>query len=422
MKRYLAIDIGASSGRHIVGWTDGGELRTEEVYRFPNFMDEQGGRLTWDVRRLLREVKSGIRAAKAKYGDISSLSIDTWGVDYVLLRGGEELLPCCAYRDRRTESVIPAVHELAPFDELYSRTGIQFQPFNTIYQLYADKLSGKLEAATDFLMMPEYLMYKLTGLKLQEYTNASTGGLVNAVTGQFDMELVRRLGLPEKLFGGLSVPGTTVGEYEGIKVVLCATHDTASAVEGIPMPEDALFLSSGTWSLLGAKLQAARTDEQSRAANFTNEGGVGYIRYLKNIMGLWIIQSLQKQLGYSFPEMVELARQSKFTELFDVNDSRFSAPSDMRAEIIAALKTKPATDGDLINSVYLSLAASYGEAVRELERCTARTWGSLCIAGGGAKNEYLNELSAQYTGKKVIALPIEATAIGNLKIQMEADK
>lgn len=186
------------------------------------------------------------------------------------------------------------------------------------------------------------------------------------------------------------------------------------------MPEDALFLSSGTWSLLGAKMASPRTDEASCAANFTNEGGVGYIRYLKNIMGLWIIQNLQRQLGIGFGEMVELARTSRYEGRFDVNESRFSAPEDMRGEIRAALGEASLTDADIVNSVYHSLAYSYAQTVRELEHLTGRQWDTLYIAGGGAKNGYLNELTARYTGKKVVALPIEATALGNLKIQMEA--
>lgn len=230
---YLAIDIGASSGRHIVGWRENGEIKTEEVYRFPNGVQEANGHLTWDMERLLSEVKTGIAAAKAKYPKIESLSIDTWAVDYVLLQGDKPVQPCYAYRDSRTEAVIPQVHEIVPFEELYAHTGIQFQPFNTIYQLYADKVSRRLEGVTDFLMIPAYLMYRLTGAKVHEYTNATTTGLVSARTGEFDRELIEKLGLPLALFGQLSQPGTVIGEYEGIKVILCATHDTASAVEGI---------------------------------------------------------------------------------------------------------------------------------------------------------------------------------------------
>ena len=430
-EKFLAIDIGASSGRHIVGWMDGGRIHTEEVYRFPNCVQRVDGHLEWDIDGIFAHVKQGIRAAFARYPQIKSLSIDTWAVDYVLLKKDEPIYPVYAYRDSRTQAVLDEVHGIVPFETLYARTGIQFQPFNTVYQLYADKKTGRLAQADDFLMIPEYLLWRLCGVKAREYTNATSTGLVNAQTRQYDPEILHALGLPESMFPQLSVPGTVLG---GLKpdiaaevggqttVVLCATHDTASAVEGIPMEQgEAPFLSSGTWSLLGVKLAQPVTTPESCKANFTNEGGVGYIRYLKNIMGLWIIQCVQKQLGISFAEMVELAATSTYTRVFDVNDSRFSAPQDMRAEICAALVetgAAPVTDADLINSVYHSLAYCYGEAYREMEAVTGQHWDKLYIAGGGAKNAPLNELTAQYTGKQVVALPIEATAIGNLKIQM----
>lgn len=236
MERYLAIDIGASSGRHIVGWREDGGLKTKEVYRFPNGVQEQDGHLIWDVDALLAHVKAGIAAAKAEFPEIVSLSIDTWGVDYVLLRGNEEIRPVYAYRDSRTETVIPKVHEILPFAELYTKTGCQFQAFNSIYQLYADKLAGRLDGVTDFLMLPEYLLWKLCGVKAKEYTNATTTGMVNAETGEFDPEIVSALGLPP-MFPKLQAPGTVLGEYEGIKCLLCATHDTASPLRESPWRE-----------------------------------------------------------------------------------------------------------------------------------------------------------------------------------------
>lgn len=430
MKYYLAIDIGASSGRHIVGWREHGVLCTKEVYRFANGVRTAGGHLTWDLEHIYEQVKRGIRAAFAEFGSLESLSIDTWGVDYVLLKDGAPFSPCYAYRDSRTADAVPQVHAKIPFGDLYSRTGIQFQSFNTVYQLYQDQLSGRLEQATDFLMIPEYLMWRLCGVMAKEYTNATTTGLVELKSGEYDPGIIRTLGFPPALFKKLSPPGTVLGplkpevsaELGGqCSVMLCATHDTASAVEGIPMETDAPFLSSGTWSLLGVKLKSPLAGEDSRRANFTNEGGVGYIRYLKNIMGLWIIQGLQKQMDLSFSDMVRLAQTSSFTEIFDVNDSRFSAPADMRGAVLSTLETKPAADGDLINSVYHSLAYSYGQAIRELEQLSGRRWDRLYIVGGGAKNQYLNGLTETYTGKKVVALPIEATALGNLKIQMEGN-
>ena len=419
MKYYLAVDIGASSGRHIVGWKEDGELKTEEVFRFPNGVRELDGHLTWDIDALLSNVKEGIARAKEKFGQIGCMSIDTWGVDYVLLKGDETVYPCYAYRDSRTEEVIGKVHEMVPFEELYAHTGIQYQPFNTIYQLCCDKLAGRLEGVTDFLMVPEYLMYRLTGVKKHEYTNATTGGFINARARDYDREILSRLGLPETLFGEISMPGTVVGEYEGIRVILCPTHDTASAVEGLPLPKGAMFLSSGTWSLLGIKLEEPNTSPESCKANFTNEGGVGYIRYLKNIMGLWIIQNLQKKLNISFGEMVELAENSTYEKLFDVNLPCFLEPFHIREDILRELGEKELSDADVINSVYRSLANSYKEAVHELEEVTGLHPEYLYIGGGGAKNQYLNKLTEEFTGKKVVALPIEATALGNLKIQME---
>ncbi len=422
MKRYLAIDIGASSGRHIVGWREDGELRTKEVYRFPNGVQKQNGHLAWDVETLLFHVKSGIAEARKQFPEIESLSIDTWGVDYVLLRGNEEVRPVYAYRDSRTEAVIPKVHELLPFAELYAKTGCQFQPFNSIYQLYADKLAGRLEGVTNFLMIPEYLLWKLCGVKSKEYTNATTTGMVNAITGEFDTETVSALALPALLFPKLHTPGTVLGEYDGIKCVLCATHDTASAVEGIPMEGNHPYISSGTWSLLGVKTPRPITDDASRAANYSNEGGVGYNRYQKNIMGMWLVNRLKDELcpETPFSEIAQMAAKSQFAETVNANAPEFLAPDSMRAAFDAALRTKPQSAGDYFRCAYHSLAQSYAEALAELEQNTGKTYEKLYIVGGGAKNELLNHLTAKATCKEVIALPIEATALGNLKIQMEA--
>lgn len=448
---YLAIDIGASSGRHIVGWLEDGAIKTKEVYRFPNGVAERDGHLTWDVDALLGHVREGIDKTLEEFGALDSFSIDTWGCDYVLLRGADEVLPCCAYRDGRTEAVIPSLHEKIPFTELYARTGCQFQPFNTIYQLYADKLAGRLEGMTDFLMVPEYLLWKLIGVKAKEYTNATTTGLVNAKTGEFDLELTEKLGLPARLFPKLHQPGTPVGEYRGVKAVLCATHDTASAVEGILAVADAavsptrsagrlcrsvapafptrsfdlagapqLYISSGTWSLLGVKTPRPLTDAASMAANYSNEGGVGYNRYQKNIMGMWIVNRLRDELCLDkpFPDIVAEAEESTFDGTVDANAQVFLAPESMKGAFDASLDEKPRSAGDYFRCAYRSLALSYRDAIRELEENTGHTYDKLYIVGGGAKNGFLNRLTEEATGKTVIALPIEATALGNLKIQM----
>ena len=420
MKHYLAIDIGASSGRHIVGWLEDGELKTEEVYRFPNGVTERDGHLTWDIDALTGHVKAGIDRARERFGAIESLSVDTWGVDYVLLKGDEEVRPCYAYRDGRTEAVIPQLHEVLGFSELYRRTGIQFQPINTVYQLYADKLAGRLEGVTDFLMIPEYLLWKLCGVKSHEYTNATTGGMVNAESGEYDPAIIEALGLPRQLFHPLQQPGTVIGAYEGIKVVLCATHDTGSAVEGIPMTGDAPYISSGTWSLLGVKTPKPITDEASRLANWSNEGGVGYNRYQKNIMGMWLVNRLRDELcpDKPFGEIVAEAEDSRFEETVDANDASFLAPESMKAAFDAALTGAPQSVGDYFRCAYRSLALCYRDAIRELEQNTGKAYDSIYIVGGGAKNAFLNRLTEEAGGKKVIALPIEATAIGNLKTQL----
>lgn len=432
MKYCLAIDIGASSGRHIVGWMENGSIQTKEVYRFPNGVKEQDGHLIWDMEALFGYVVAGIREAFQAYPDIQSLSVDTWGVDYVLMKGDQEVWPCYAYRDSRTDRSIPEVHKIIPFEELYSHTGIQFQTFNTVYQLYDDKLAGRLEGITDTLMIPEYLMYKLSGVKAREYTEASTGGMLSAETGEFDMEIVDRLGLPRNLFPKLSQPGTVLGDLRpeiaeavggNCKVVLCATHDTGSAVEGIPMEGNQPFISSGTWSLLGVKIPKPLTNESSYRSNYSNEGGVGYIRYLKNIMGMWLVNELKKDLcpDTSFPEIVKMAEESTCDALVDANAQAFMAPKSMKAAFDEATGGKLQSVGDYFRCAYRSLAVCYRNALNNLEANTGTKYDSLYIVGGGAKNQFLNRLTEEATGKKVIALPIEATALGNLKVQLEVN-
>ena len=433
MKYYLAIDIGASSGRHIIGWRENGKIETEELYRFPNGMDEVDGHLVWDVKRLVAEVKEGLRLSLEKYPEIVSMSVDTWGVDYVLLRGDEEVMPAFAYRDSRTDESLPAVHEIISESELFARTGIQSQKYNTVYQLYSDKIMGRLEGVTDFLMMPEYIMYKLTGVKKKEFTEATTGSLVSAETLCYDEEIIRRLGLPESFITEISAPGTLVGrllpevarEVGGdLDVVLCATHDTGSAVEAIDMDTDSPYISSGTWSLLGVKTDKPLTDEKSRLSGYSNEGGVGYNRYQINITGMWIIQSLRRELcpDTSFVDIAAMAEKSAFTGIINVNDDSFLAPKSMKGAIDSYLSSRgeatPAAMEDYFNCAYLSLGYCYNEAIRDLESNTGKTYPEIYIVGGGAKNVYLNAITEKYTGKKVIALPIEATAIGNLAVQM----
>ena len=418
---HLAIDIGASSGRHILGFLEKGEIKTKEIYRFPNGVKNVDGHLTWDISSLLSEVKKGIDVALSLY-PVKSLSIDTWGVDYVLLSGDKVIEPVFAYRDHRTDEVIDTVHNIMPFKELYKRTGIQFQSFNTIYQLYWDSINDRLSDATEFLMIPEYLSYALTGNKVKEYTNATTTGLINRESGEYDKEIISALSLPSSLFTHLSSPKTKVGKYKGIDVILCATHDTASAVEGMGIEGNEPYISSGTWSLLGLKVPSPITDEKSEKGNWSNEGGVGYTRYQKNIMGMWLINRLKEELepSISFEEFNAMTESSTFEGFVDAEDPAFLSPVSMKEAFDEKLGVKGLSSKDYFRCAVTSLSKSYGKAIRELEENTGRKFTKLFIVGGGANNRLLNTLTEKETGLLVVARAMEATAIGNLKIQAEA--
>ena len=432
MKYYLAIDLGATSGRHIVGHLEKGEYKLDEIYRFKTGMDETKDGLTWDISRLFNEIKEGIKLAFKKYPNIESLSIDTWGVDYVLMNGEKEIPPFYAYRNERCQKSAQKVHKIISFDDIYSKTGIQFAAFNTIYQLCDDLEKGRLENATDYLMLPSYFIYKLTGIKTHEYTDESTGALLNAKTGEYDMELINKLGLPAHLFGHINKPGEFVGyltkEIEkevggNCKVILCATHDTGSAFEAVDVDEDTVILSSGTWSLLGIKTKDPIISETSLKRNYTNEGGVNYIRFLKNVMGMWISNQLKTEVCYTQGYVDLNIYLSNYKVTFDVNDSSLIAPKSMKNALMNLLeKCPPQNDIELFSSIYRSMAVGYKEAIDELEEITNRKFNKILIVGGGAKNKFLNEQVEYYTKRHVIALPIEATAMGNLKIQMKVSK
>ena len=436
MKYYLAIDIGASSGRHIVGHKDAsGEIVLDEVYRFNNWVQDKDGHLIWDIDALFLEVKRGIAEALKKYPRIESLSIDTWGVDYVLLdEDDKEIYPAYAYRDLRTEESIPEVHKILSKEKLYEITGVQFQKFNTIYQLFHDKMTGRLEKATSFLMIPEYLMWKLTGVKKKEITEGSTMGLYDGKTFRVSEEIVEKLGFPAFVKQEAHKPGTYLGPLKediqkevggNVDVVLCATHDTASAFEALSLDEESVFVSSGTWSILGITGPNVIATQEAMDAGYSNEYGPNYIRFLKNIMGMWIVNFLSKEIDLKVVDMVKIAQASKYKEIFDVNDGDFYAPTSMKEAILNYFAKRnmpmPGNNADIINSVYHSLASSYNEAIKELEKVTGRAYKTIYIVGGGAKNAYLNGLVAEYTQKKVVALPIEATSIGNIRVQMEAN-
>ena len=432
MKYYLAIDIGASSGRHIVGIYKDGKLETDEVYRFQNGVHEENGHLVWDVEYLFNEVKKGIKEVLKIYPNIESMAIDTWGVDYVLMRKDKEVLPVYAYRDTRTKDIIDEVHDIIPFADLYSITGCQFQEFNTIYQLYKDKKDGRLDGVTDFLHIPEYLMYKLSGVKVKEYTNASTTGMMDLSTNNYSQEIIEKLGFDKSLFKPLFKQGYIIGEFKkeiqkevngNIKLCLCSTHDTAAAVEGIPMKSDSPYISSGTWSLFGIKHEKGINSRVAMRANYSNEYGPNYIRVQKNIMGMWINNNLAKELKVTAIDLEKMAATSKYNEIFDVNADCFLSSLSMKKTItqwyIRHQKKAPKTNADFARAVVISLAYSYKKAIEELEKITKKTYEEIYIVGGGAKNKLLNKLTEEYTQKRIIALPIEATAIGNLLGQIK---
>ena len=432
MKYYLAIDLGATSGRHIIGYKKNGEVVLEEIFRFQTGMLDMDGRLVWAIPNFYKLILTGIKKAFDLYHEIESISIDTWGVDYVLMNGNKEIPPFYAYRDKRNEESAKKLHEVLPFEELYGRTGIQFAAFNTIYQLYDDLRNGRLESATDYLMLPSYFSYKLTGVKTHEYTEESTGAFLNAKTGGYDFESLDKLGLPRKLFGEIQKPGFVVGELlpevqkevgGNSKVILCASHDTGSAFEAVDLDEKGILISSGTWSLLGIKSKTAIISEESLKANYTNEGGVGYFRFLKNIMGMWIANRVKDEVRIEWKELDSQINNSTYKETFDVNDPSLLAPKKMKEAVLKLLEhNPPKNDIDLFASIYRSMAISYLNAINELETITNKKFETIYIVGGGAKNKYLNNLAEEYTGKKVVGLPLEATALGNIKIQMKVSK
>ena len=444
-KYYLAVDIGASSGRHILGHLENGKLVLEEIHRFPNGNMKKDGELTWDIDGLFKEILVGMKKCK-EIGKIPvSVGIDTWAVDMVLLdKNDKKIGNAVAYRDSGTRGMDTKVYEVIPEDELYTRTGIQKQIFNSIYQLMAWKVNKpELYAKTKtILMIPDYLHYLLSGVKATEYTNATTTQLVSPITKSWDYELIEKLDFLTSSFQKITLPGTCLGGLTeevqrqvgfDCKVVVPATHDTASAVVAVPVKadedgKDILYISSGTWSLMGTELTEADCSAESKLCNMTNEGGYDYrFRYLKNIMGLWMIQSVKKEIGqnYTFGEICELASKVEIPSLVDVNDNRFLAPMNMTEEVKHACtetgQPVPKNLAEVAAVIYNSLAECYGKTILELEALTGKQFDGIHIVGGGSNAEYLNRLTAKATEKTVYAGPTEATAIGNLAVQMIAE-
>lgn len=439
MNSYLAVDIGASSGRHVAAFMRDGRMELEEVYRFSNGARMKDGHLCWDMDALVNHVVAGMRAAKEKGFVPTAMGIDTWAVDFVLLDGEDRPVgDLIAYRDGRTQGMDSELERTLPFDRHYGITGIARQPFNTVYQMMAALREHPeyRDTVRDFLMVPEYLNFKLTGKKMHEWTNASTTALCDARTRDWSEAVIGAAGLPAHWFERrVCQPGAMVGrllpEVQAAAgfdtdLVLTATHDTGSAYLAVPDAE-AAFLSSGTWSLLGAELRGACTTAESRRAGFTNEGGyAGTTRYLKNIMGLWMLQCIRRELkdAYSFAEMAEMAANSGYNAYIDAADNRFLAPESMLKEVEAALCEQgapgPAGIADVLRAVHLGLAACYRDTIEEMSRLTGRRFTSVSIVGGGSQNRTLNRLTAQLTGLPVYAGPTEGTAIGNLVVQMLA--
>lgn len=437
-KYFLAIDIGASSGRHILGTIKNGKIVLEEIFRFKNGAIKKDGKLVWDIDALFNSILEGLKKCK-EIGKIpESLGIDTWGVDYALLDENDLLLDeIFSYRDERTLAVMDEVFSIIPEAELYKRTGIQKQVFNTIFQLYSDKKSGKLKKAKSYLMTPDYLNFLLTGVKANEYTIASTTGLINARTREWDGGILDKLGIKKEIFGELKMPGTVLGNLKpeiakevgfDVKVVLPASHDTASAVMAVPSTDKPLYISSGTWSLMGIETQKENTSEESSKLGFTNEGGYERsIRYLKNIMGMWMMQCVKKEFNdkYSFTDFVDEARKVKGEpSVVDANDLSFFSPNSMIDAVKNYCKKTgqkvPETAGEIALCIYTSLAICYKKTLDEIENIVKDTFPVISVVGGGSQNVLMSELTAKYTGRKVECGPVEATAIGNLLAQILA--
>lgn len=436
---YLAVDLGAESGRVIAGLWDGKTMRMEEFHRFPNGPVHVNGTMRWDVLRLWAEIQNGIGAARKKFGgSIVSVGVDTWGVDFVLLSKSGELLGMpFHYRDQRTREMLRNAFEIVPRNEVFAATGAQFMEINSLYQLLALQThSPELLAAADrFLMIPDFINSCLCGVKVGEFTNATTTQCFDPIKRDWAREMLGRFKLPVNVLPQIVSPGTKLGKYEGIQIIAPATHDTASAVAAVPTERSGkstwAYLSSGTWSLLGVEVNEAVLSSRALELNFTNEGGVdGTYRLLKNIMGLWLVQECKRAFArkgkeFDYDQLARLALDAPpFRALIDPDDARFLNPPDMPAAIQQYCRETsrpiPETEGQIIRCVYESLALKYAKVVGWLEELTGTRIEIIHIVGGGSKNAVLNSFTANACNRPVIAGPAEATALGNLLIQARA--
>lgn len=441
---YTAVDLGASSGRVMLACLDGQTISIQEVHRFENGPVEEKGSLRWDFSRLFGQVQEGLGKAFEIQPAIQSIGIDTWGVDFGLLDAEGNLLENpYHYRDRRTEGMIEKAAEILPKKEMYFHSGIQFMPFNTLFQLLAYRQQEIFARAAKLLFMPNLIMYFLTGHIQAEYTIASTSQLMNMKTGRWSKRLLEAFGLPETILPEVIQPGTQAGVIKPsfqkvwgcgpVPVIAVGTHDTASAVAAVPVEAGRTwaYLSSGTWSLMGIEIPQAIIDDRTFEHSFTNEGGVeNTIRLLKNIMGLWLVQECRRCWGlqgqtYSFSQLAQMASQAKpFAGWVNPDDIRFLSPQDMPAALnqyLTSTGQRPLEDkGQMIRVILESLAARYRQVLDWLEDLLGKSIDVLHIVGGGSQNELLNQLTADAAGKRVLTGPVEATVLGNVLLQAKA--
>ena len=430
-KTVLAVDIGAESGRVLAVHSDGKRLETEEVYRFANIPVTVHNTLHWDILRLWNDVQTGI----AKVEQPVSIGIDTWAIDFGLLdRAGHLLGNPVHYRDNRTDGMCDYVFSKVSREEVFAETGIQILPFNTLYQLVSLVKNNDpiLESAAAFLTIPDLLYYWMTGVKINEYTNATTTQCFNVQKREWAFDLLDKLDIPSQIFAPVTMPGQICGNFNNIPVVVAAQHDTGSAVVGVPAESEYFaYLSSGTWSLLGFELPEPIVNDASFKVNMTNEGGYGNTtRFLKNVMGLWLLQESRRTwevagMAYGYEELVEFARQSKaLVSLIDPDDPVFLAPGDIPSRIRAYCKQTgqpvPESTGSIVRCIFESLALKYRYVLRQLVMLTSRHVEVLHVVGGGSQNPLVCQMSADATGYKVLAGPVEATALGNSLVQLIA--
>lgn len=438
---HISVDLGGSGCKIFLGQLNQGIIETQLIHRFNNYLIEEKQQKYWDIEKILEEICVGVDLATNTEQNITSIGVDSWGVDFVLLDKNSQIIgKPVSYRDMRTLNVIDELDSLIKPYELYEKTGIQKQVFNTIYQLlYLKRFEPEvLDKAEHFLMIPDYINYVLTNEMFNEYTNATTTQLINAKSGNWDRDLIEDLGLPYRIFKKIIMPGTKIGyvkdefcsQHNRPEVIAVASHDTASAVVAVPsLDEFPLYLSSGTWSLLGTEILTPNISKQSYTFNFTNEGGINYrFRLIKNIIGLWIIQNIKKECNdkFSFANLDKMASDSKSDLTINLDQDCFLSPKSMidelKKEITNIIGPKDLSIGDLVKIVYNSLADLYLKTIGEIEMVTNNKYKELHILGGGSNAVYFNQLIRDKTNLHVILGPSEATSIGNLAVQMYAQR